>query len=486
MRTLVINIAGLSRNLVGEVPSLVALAARGAALDLEPVLPAVTCPMQATLTTGVPPARHGIVANGLYLAETGEVRFWEQSARLLTARRIWECGTDNGQRGARNSERGAERSAGAGFSSLSFAPRSEFRAPLSKVAMLFWQHSLYGSADVLLTPKPVHKPDGSLVQDCYSRPGDLYARLSAGESALEPGKPRGPFNLMHYWGPLAGLGSSRWIADATLAVWRHERPDLLLTYLPHLDYSGHRAGPHSDAHRAAARELEPLLAALMAAAQADGGRVVVLSECSFVPVRRAVAPNRTLREAGFLAVREVEGREYLHPGDSRAFAMVDNQAAHVYFPASRDPASAVAKVKALFEGLDGVAEVLDRAALAARGLDHPRSGDLVLLAQPDAHFTYYWWLDDAKAPPFARTVDIHAKPGFDAAELLFDPATRGIPLSAAGIHGSHGLVAPAPAAGGGSAPPGWGVYLDSRPPASLAGRKTLRATDVAGLLIADV
>ena len=471
-RTMVINVAGLGRDLVGEIPSLAAAAARGLAIDLEPVLPAVTCAVQATLVTGEPPARHGIVGNGLYFPDTAEVRFWEQSAHLVTAPRVWDLPICNLK--SQISDR-RQRDL---TSQISDRRRRDLTSPISdrprKVALLFWQLGLYGTADVLLTPKPVHGPGGELVEDCYSRPADLYARLAAGESALEPGRPRGPFRLMHYWGPMAGLGSSRWIADASLAVWREERPNLLLTYLPHLDYSGHRHGPGSDAHRAAARELEPLVAPLIAAAEADGARLIVLSEYSFVPVRRTVAPNRALREAGWLSVREVAGAEYLHPGDSRAFAMVDNQVAHVYFPRTQDLPADVRRVKRLLAGLDGVAEVLDRAAQHERGLDHPRSGDLVALAAPDAHFTYYWWLDDAKAPPFARTVDIHSKPGFDAAELLLDPATRSIPLSAEAIRGSHGLV---PDDGR-----GWGVFVASPAPEELAGRRSIRAAEVAHLM----
>jgi predicted AlkP superfamily pyrophosphatase or phosphodiesterase len=444
-RTLVLDVAGLDLGLLAEMPALARLAGRGAALALEPILPATTCPMQATLTTGEPPARHGIISSGLYFHDTAEVRFWEQSARLVMAPRIWEL-----------------------------APKGK----RPRTAMLFWQQSLYGTADVILTPKPVHGPRGELVQDCWSRPADLYGRLVAGESALEPGTTRGPFDLMHYWGPMAGIGSSRWIADAALEVWRTDRPDLALVYLPHLDYTGHRAGPTSDAHRAAARELDALLAPLLAAAEEDRARAIVLSEYSFVPVRRAVAPNRALREAGLLAVREVAGAEYLHAGDSRAFAMVDNQVAHVYFPASADLERDVRKVRAILEGLDGVGAVLDRAAMREVGLDHVRSGELAALAEPDAHFTYYWWLEDSKAPPFARTVDIHAKPGFDPAELFVDPATKAIPLSAERGRGSHGLVPD-----GGE---GWGTLVVSDPPKELAGRRSLRAVEVAHLLVPGV
>ena len=457
-RTMVIDVAGLSQELAAEIPSLAALAARGVSLGLEPILPAVTCPMQATLTTGEPPSRHGIVSNGLYFFDTAEVRFWEQSAHLVNAPRVWDLQARNVERGVRSGKR-----------------KTTTASPRPKVAMLFWQQSMYGTADVLLTPKPIHGPGDQLIQDCYSRPADLFRRLCVGESALEPGQPRGAFNLMHYWGPMAGLGSSRWIADASLAVWRDEKPDLLLTYLPHLDYTGHRAGPDSPAHHAAAKELEPLLAALLAAAEADAARVIVLSEYSFVPVRRAVALNRALREAGLLALREVAGAEYLHPGDSRAFAMVDNQVAHVYFPAARDLAADLKKAKQAIAGLDGVAEVLERRALAERGLDHVRSGEIVVLAAPDAHFTYYWWLDEAKAPPFARTVDIHAKPGFDPAELLIDMAKRCIPLSADGIRGSHGVA--------GENGKGWGVFIAAGVPKELAARRSLRAAEVARLLV---
>ena len=455
-RTMVINVAGLSKNLIDEVPSLAHLAARGTCVDLEPVLPAVTCTMQATLTTGQPPARHGIIASGLYFFDTAEVRFWEQSANLVTAPRVWELPISD-------------------FKSQISNLRPEVSDRRPKVAVLFWQQSLYGSADVLLTPKPVHGPGGELLQDCYSRPADLYGRLVAGESALGTGKPRGPFNLMHYWGPMAGVEASRWIADASLQVWHDERPDLLLTYLPHLDYSGHRDGPESDQHRAAARQLEPLVAPLIAAAEEDGGRAIVLSEYAFLAVGRTVAPNRALREAGLTAIREVHGAEYLHPGDSRAFAMVDNQVAHIYFPRTADLAADVRKVKRLLKRLDGVADVLDRTEMGQRGLDHPRSGELVALAEPDAHFVYYWWLDDANAPPFARTVDIHAKPGFDAAELFVDPETKAIPLSAERVRGSHGLAL--------DDGRGWGVFLTSPAPEELAGRKSLRATEVAHLLI---
>jgi hypothetical protein len=79
------------------------------------------------------------------------------------------------------------------------------------------------------------------------------------------------------------------------------------------------------------------------------------------------------------------------------------------------------RVAQILGAVSGVEHVLDRAGQAEHGLDHTRAGDLVAVAERDAWFTYYYWLDDARAPDFARTVDIHRKPGYDPVELFFDP-----------------------------------------------------------------
>jgi predicted AlkP superfamily pyrophosphatase or phosphodiesterase len=149
--------------------------------------------------------------------------------------------------------------------------------------------------------------------------------------------------------------------------------------------------------------------------------VTVLSEYGITDVSRPVDVNRMLRAEGLLHVHTQAGMEYLDPWTSRAFAVADHQVAHVYV---RDPADVPAVAK-LCAAVPGVAEVLGEEGKAAGGLGHPRSGELVLLADPHAWFTYYYWLDDARAPDFARLVEIHRKPGYDPAELLFDPADPG-------------------------------------------------------------
>ncbi len=128
------------------------------------------------------------------------------------------------------------------------------------------------------------------------------------------------------------------------------------------------------------------------------------------------------------------GLEYLVPGESAAWALVDHQVAHVYV---KNPAD-VAKVAALLKADPQVEEVLVGAERGRYGLDHERSGEIVLISQANAWFAYYWWLDDAKAPSFARTVDIHRKPGYDPVELYIEMPAKAIPLNATLVKGSHG------------------------------------------------
>jgi predicted AlkP superfamily pyrophosphatase or phosphodiesterase len=430
---LIINCAALSREMIhsGHASHVARLAAAGALVDLEPSFPGVTCSVQATIVTGRPPADHGIVANGFYAPELAEVRFWEQPAQLLAVPPAWS------RRGDR--------------------PR---------VAMLFWQNSLYADVECMITPKPMHT-EGGLVNDCYARPAGLYAALR---------ERFGEFPLHAYWGPMAGIASSRWIASATEHVWRELRPDVCLTYLPHLDYNTQRRGPDPAGLADDIRDVDALVGRLADMAMADGARVILLSEYSLSPVRRAVALNRVLREAGLLALRELGGREYLDIGACRAFAMADHQVAHIYFP--RQPGGErgadPAEVRRLLSSVDGVAEVLDRQAQRALRMDHPRGGDLVCVAEADTWFPYYWWLSDDRAPDYARTVDIHRKPGYDPVELFVDPATRSIPLAASLVRGSHGRTGPDDPKG---------VFICSAPPPAVADRPSIRAEEVAGLVL---
>jgi predicted AlkP superfamily pyrophosphatase or phosphodiesterase len=385
--TLVLNVVGLSEALLGEdTPHLNRLVQTGAARSLETITPAVTCSAQASLLTGRMPSEHGIVGNGWYFRDTSEIWFWRQSSRLVQAQKVWELGRE--------------------------------RNAAFTCANLFWWYNMYCGADWSVTPRPMYPADGRKLPDVYSYPAQLRTELQ---------ERLGQFPLFRFWGPAADITSSRWITSAALHVMQTRSPTLTLVYLPHLDYDLQRLGPDL-AHprlRQSLREVDGLCGELLAAAEASGRRSIVLSEYGITKVSGAVALNRALRKAGWLQVREELGRELLDPGASEAFAVADHQVAHVYV--SRP--ELVAEVRSCLTELDGVERVLDRNEQAALGLDHARSGELVAISRPDRWFSYYYWLDPARAPDFATTVDIHRKPGYDPVELFLDPKLAAPKLS---------------------------------------------------------
>jgi predicted AlkP superfamily pyrophosphatase or phosphodiesterase len=380
--TLVILVVGLTPALVGpHTPNLQRLAAQGGMRPLHTVLPAVTCSVQSTLVTGLPPSGHGCVANGWYFRELAEVMLWRQSNHLVGGEKIWDA--------------------------------AKRRDPNFTCAKMFWWYNMYASADWSATPRPMYPADGRKIPDHYAFPAELHDELDARF---------GTFPLFKFWGPLADIESSAWIARATAHVRETRKPTLTLCYLPHLDYNLQRLEPDPAQPRIAKdlEEVDALCGELIEPAERDGSRVIVVSEYGITPVTNAVHINRALRQAGLIRVRVEMGREILDAGASPAFALADHQLAHVYVQSD----ARVTEVKALLDGLDGIELVLDKEGKRAHGLDHPRSGELVAIAKADRWFSYYYWLDDGRAPDFARTVDIHRKPGYDPVELFVDPAIR--------------------------------------------------------------
>lgn len=414
-RTVVLNVVGLTRRLIGErTPRLRELLSASA--DIRGITPAVTCSVQSTYLTGKLPSDHGIVGNGWYFRDTGEISFWKQSNKLVQSEKIWHAGRR--------------------------------RDPSFTCANLFWWYNMVTDVDWAVTPRPLYCADGLKLPDCYSIPSDLRSIFN---------RDFGQFPLFQFWGPATSLVASDWIGKAAMAVEERFRPTLSLVYLPHLDYILQKVGPDGDLARDLA-EIDALCGRLLAFFRERGCRVVVLSEYGMSAVNEPVHPNRILREAGLLAIKTDLGREYLDPGESRAFAVSDHQIAHVYLKKRDD----VPMVKTLFESVRGVGQVLDEDGKSAMGLNHERSGELVLISKRNSWFTYYFWNDDCKAPDYARSVNIHAKPGYDPCELFIDPALpfpklkiawtllkkmagfrylmEVIPLDAGLVKGSHGKV----------------------------------------------
>jgi predicted AlkP superfamily pyrophosphatase or phosphodiesterase len=416
--TLVLNVVGLTPALIGEhTPHLARVRTEGAARPLRTIVPALTCSVQSTLLTGLPPSEHGIVGNGWYFRDLALVSLWRQSNHLVTGEKVWEA--------------------------------AKRRDAAFTCAKLFWWYNMYSSADLSVTPRPIYTADGRKLPDIYTEPAALRDDLS---------RDLGPFPLFNFWGPRADISSTKWIARCAMHIVERHGPTLTLVYLPHLDYDLQRFGPNHARAREAAREVDAVCGELLGFAAARGLRVVVLSEYGITEVQGPVHVNRALREAGLLRVREELGHEQLDAGASRAFAVADHQIAHVYVKSPADERA----VADLCAALPGVERVLDREAKRGLGLDHPRSGELILIAHADRWFSYYFWQDDARAPDYARTVDIHAKPGYDPVELFIDPKIKlpmfkiaaklaarklglrnlldVIPLDASLVKGSHGRL----------------------------------------------
>lgn len=382
------------------MPQLQSLVGEGDCGELVPSFPAVTCPVQANMTTGAPPSEHGVVANGSFDRERGHVEMWTETNACIARPQLWDI--------------------------------MQRHHPNLTSAVWFPLHSKECGADFVCTPAPIHNPDGSESLWCYTRPEALYGELR---------DQLGHFPLQHFWGPAANIKSTAWIVDSAIVAAERYRPNLFYLYLPHLDYAAQKFGPDSEEAKQATKALDAGIGKLVEGfADAYGAARplwLIASEYVITAVDHVCYPNRVLREAGLLSVREEPDGEHLDIAGSRAWALADHQYSHVFV---RDR-SAVDAVRELFERQAGIAEVLCPDDYERYDLQHESCGDLMLVSTPNSWQAYYWWTDDALAPGYARTVDIHRKPGYDPVEMYWDPTAKGIPLDATLVKGSHGAPA---------------------------------------------
>ena len=451
-RAAILNVVGLTPRLISEerTPHIYGWMKRKQGSVIQPQIPAVTCTMQATYLTGRRPSEHGIVANGWYNRELAEVHMWKQSNHLVKGDKIWDV------------------------------MRREF--PGYTVAKTFWWYNMYSTADFSITPRPMYPADGRKIFDIYTHPPELRTEIK---------EDLGEFPFPSFWGPMAGYDCSRWIADS--AMWLEERyqPNLQIVYLPHLDYNLQRLGPNDPAIWQDVEEIDNLVGELIAYFKKQAVKVTILSEYGITAVDQPIHLNRIFREKGWITIKDELGLEILDCGACKAFAVADHQVAHVYV---NDP-SILGQVKAVLEDTPGVQSVIDPVWKASLGIDHVRAGDFVVVSDARSWFTYYYWMDDAKAPDFARCVDIHRKPGYDPVELFLDPAIKNpkltlasklarkklgfrmlmdvIPLDADLVRGSHGRIP--------EDVQDWPIIAGDFP--TLVNRDKIGATEVAGLLL---
>jgi len=412
-KTVVIDVVGLSTSIIGEHTSFLKEYISGRNMvNIEPVLPALTTSAQSTYLTGKFPDETGIVGNGWYDHKDCEIKFWKQSNKLVAGEKIWE--------------------------------KAKKEDPSFTCANMFWWYNMYSSADYAVTPRPNYLADGRKMPDCYSHPAELRDILQ---------EKLGQFPLFQFWGPGANIKSTQWIADASMTTDELYDPTLTLIYLPHLDYCLQKFGPDFSQISTELNEIDQVIKQLVTFYEKKGAEIIILSEYGISPVAKPIHVNRIFRENDLLNIRTERGLELLDPGASKAFAVADHQIAHVYI---NDP-SVETFIRTLVEKIPGIELVLNKEEQKAHHIDHERSGDLVLVADKNSWFTYYFWLDDAKAPDYARCVDIHKKPGYDPVEMFMSSKLRAgykllkkkagfryvmdvIPLDATLIKGSHGRI----------------------------------------------
>ena len=412
-RIAVIDVVGLSSSVIGEhTPFIQEYSKKQGLKHIKPILPALTTSSQTTYLTGEYPNKHGIVGNGWYDHVDSEIKFWKQSNKLVQAENIWDT---------------AKRQ------------NNKFTC-----AQMFWWYNMYNNADYSVTPRPNYLADGRKMPDCYAYPSSLRDELT---------EKFGKFPLFSFWGPMANIKSSEWIANAAMYVEEKHQPTLNLIYLPHLDYCLQKFGPHTQEIIPELNQIDQLVQKLVSFFEQRGIEVVILSEYGIAPVNKPVHINRLLRKEGLLDIRIERGLELLDAGASQAFAVSDHQIAHVY---CKDD-NAKQRVLKVLSAHPDIEKILDKSQQSEYHIDHERSGDLVVLAKPGAWFTYYFWEDDAVAPDYARMVDIHKKPGYDPVEMFMTSKVRAFyklmlkksgfravlditPLDASLIKGSHGIV----------------------------------------------
>ncbi len=416
-RTAVLNVVGLTSGLVQRMPRLRQFASARHLRSIVPAFPAVTCTAQSTYLTGLTPVGHGIVGNGWYDRDLAEVHFWKQSNHLVQGRKLWE--------------------------------ELREQIPGFTCAKLFWWYNMYATADYSITPRPIYPADGRKIFDVYTAPFDVRFAIK---------KDLGEFPFRSFWGPGAGIASSRWIAASAKWIEERYRPSLSLVYLPHLDYNLQKIGPDDPGIATDLQLLDDLLGDLISFFEQRDIQLIILSEYGIAPVDNPIHINRVLRQQGWIKIKDELGLEMIDCGASKVFAVADHQVAQVYV----NDRALLEQARSLLESQAGIQSVSDRIQQVALGINHPRAGDLVAVADHRSWFTYYYWLDDAVAPDFARSVDIHRKIGYDPAELFIDPAIKFpaarvagfllkkklhlrallevIPVDATLVKGSHGRV----------------------------------------------
>jgi predicted AlkP superfamily pyrophosphatase or phosphodiesterase len=226
-----------------------------------------------------------------------------------------------------------------------------------------------------------------------------FAAVLADRGLLWPGPPDDD-RLDDSWAGRPGIDLETWIqqserftrffGDSLLAAVEQPDWDLMMGYMPVIDEAGHqltledprqplfspeRRGELAAARRRTWNAVDRELARLLAAIDLRTTVVAVLSDHGMAPIHTMLDPNVLLLDQGLLAA---DDRGKILEGTS-AYALGSGGVSQIYVA----DIALVPRLRRLFAewtigGERPVERIVSRAEAGEVGLDHPRSGDLIL------------------------------------------------------------------------------------------------------------
>ncbi len=355
------------------VPTLHRLVKEGArAAAVIPVNPVVTWPNHTTYVTGVTPATHQVMFNGLLTRDAAglpTIEPWRPKREMVKAPTVYD----------------AAHAAGL------------------TTAQVDWV--------------AIHEP-GTITWAFAERPGvNGVIEREMIASGLVTADDIATFNTK----TAAAWRDQVW-TDAAVHILERHKPNLLLFHLLALDSTHHTYGPGTLASTTTMAFVDAQVARLLAALERSGlaekTTVVVLADHGFRTARRTINPNVALRQAGL-----IRGEGAARRAD--AWTMPWGGAAGIYLTDRSASASLVPRIRAAVAGLEGVDRVVTGAELATLGLPDPETSDQapdVVVAARDGY-------DFGRADTGATIIDTDATHVGHHGALNTDPSMRALFLA---------------------------------------------------------
>jgi len=321
------------------VPTLRRLAAQGVvARGMRPVNPSVTWPNHTSIVTGVTPARHGVLFNGLLVREPGvppRIEPWRDKSEMVRARTLYDVAHE------------------AGLTTAQVDWVAIWNAPT-----ITWEFRE--------RPEPGQTVPEEMIKAGLISAADVKAFSSR--------------NIL--W------RDEMW-TTAAVHIIRTHRPNLMLFHLLNLDSTHHRYGPRTPAGMNAMALLDAQVGRIVDAVDEAGltarTTFFVVSDHGFKTVRRQIRPNAVLAKAGLLTATDGKVTR------SEAYVVPEGGTALVYITATGPAGNLLERTKQALAGLEGVERVVEPAEFAALGLprpeDNPQMGALFLIAKDGYAFT---------------------------------------------------------------------------------------------------